>query len=129
MMNCGRPVTQQRCATMPTTSPTDVWVLYKLNCPPTPYLLVLYVRANDLRLRVQVDSYCPIEVLCWLGQRILLLLSSQIPMFVYLYMCISPHLLGGFLHILTYTCNYMLWPLAPRKYNLSIPNSVPSRRD
>jgi hypothetical protein len=39
--------------------------------------------------------------------------------FVYVYF---PHLLGGFLHILTYTCNYMLWPLAPREYNLSIPN-------
>jgi hypothetical protein len=41
--------------------------------------------------------------------------------FVYVYF---PHLLGGFLHILTYTCNYMLWPLAPREYNLSIPNMV-----
>jgi hypothetical protein len=40
--------------------------------------------------------------------------------FVYVYF---PHLLGGFLHIHTCTCNYMLWPLAPRKYNLSIPNS------
>jgi hypothetical protein len=41
--------------------------------------------------------------------------------FVYEYF---PHLLGGFLHILTCTCNYMLWPLAPREYNLSIPNMV-----
>jgi hypothetical protein len=39
--------------------------------------------------------------------------------FVYVYF---PHLLGGFLHIITCTCNYMLWPLAPREYNLSIPN-------
>jgi hypothetical protein len=29
----------------------------------------------------------------------------------------------GFLHILTCTCNYMLWPLALREYNLSIPNN------
>jgi hypothetical protein len=41
--------------------------------------------------------------------------------FVYVYF---PHLLGGFLHILTCTCNYMLWPLALREYNLSIPNMV-----
>jgi hypothetical protein len=41
--------------------------------------------------------------------------------FVYVYF---PHLLGGFLHILTYTCNYMLWHLALREYNLSIPNMV-----
>jgi hypothetical protein len=41
--------------------------------------------------------------------------------FVHVYF---PHLLGGFLHILTCTCNYMLWPLAPREYNLSIPNMV-----
>jgi hypothetical protein len=41
--------------------------------------------------------------------------------FVYVYF---PHLLGGFLHILTCTCNYMLWPLALREYNLSIPNSI-----
>jgi hypothetical protein len=41
--------------------------------------------------------------------------------FVYVYF---PHLLGGFLHILTCICNYMLWPLAPREYNLSIPNMV-----
>jgi hypothetical protein len=41
--------------------------------------------------------------------------------FVHVYF---PHLLGGFLHILTWTCNYMLWPLAPREYNLSIPNMV-----
>jgi hypothetical protein len=34
--------------------------------------------------------------------------------FVYVYF---PHLLGGFLHIHTCTCNYMLWPLAPREYN------------
>jgi hypothetical protein len=39
--------------------------------------------------------------------------------FVYVYF---PHLLGGFLHILTCTCNYILWPLALREYNLSIPN-------
>jgi hypothetical protein len=30
--------------------------------------------------------------------------------FTYVYF---PHLLGGFLHILTCRCNYMLWPLAP----------------
>jgi hypothetical protein len=30
--------------------------------------------------------------------------------FVHVYF---PHLLGGFLHNLTCTCNYMLWPLAP----------------
>jgi hypothetical protein len=41
--------------------------------------------------------------------------------FVYVYF---PHLLGGFLHILTCTCNYMLWPLTPWEYNLSIPNMV-----
>jgi hypothetical protein len=41
--------------------------------------------------------------------------------FVYVYF---PHLLGDFLHILTCTCNYMLWPLAPWEYNLSIPNST-----
>jgi hypothetical protein len=41
--------------------------------------------------------------------------------FIYVYFL---HLLGGFLHILTCTCNYMLWPLAPREYNLSIPNMV-----
>jgi hypothetical protein len=41
--------------------------------------------------------------------------------FIYVYF---PRLLGGFLHILTYTCNYMLWPLAPREYNLSIHNMV-----
>jgi hypothetical protein len=41
--------------------------------------------------------------------------------FVYVYF---PHLLWGFLHILTCTCNYMLWPLAPREYILSIPNMV-----
>jgi hypothetical protein len=43
---------------------------------------------------------------------------------MYIYICVFPHLLGGFLHIITYTCNYMLWPLAPREYNLSIPNMV-----
>jgi hypothetical protein len=41
--------------------------------------------------------------------------------FVHLYFL---HLLGGFLHILTCTCNYMLWPLALREYNSSIPNMV-----
>jgi hypothetical protein len=41
--------------------------------------------------------------------------------FVHVYF---PHLLGGFLHILTCTCNYMLWPLALREYNKSIPNMV-----
>jgi hypothetical protein len=40
--------------------------------------------------------------------------------FVHVYF---PHLLGGFLHILTCTCNYMLRPLALREYNLSIPNN------
>jgi hypothetical protein len=41
---------------------------------------------------------------------------------MYIYICVFPHLLGGFLHIIICTCNYMLWPLAPREYNLSIPN-------
>jgi hypothetical protein len=45
--------------------------------------------------------------------------------FVHVYF---PHLLGGFLHILTCTCNYMLWPLALREYNLSIPNMVSEPR-
>jgi hypothetical protein len=39
--------------------------------------------------------------------------------FVYVYF---PHLLRGFPHILTCTCNYILWPLVSRKYNLSISN-------
>jgi hypothetical protein len=45
--------------------------------------------------------------------------------FVYMYF---PHLLGRFLHILTCTYNYMLWPLAPREYNLSIPNTLDLQR-
>jgi hypothetical protein len=42
-----------------------------------------------------------------------------------MYICtyVFSHLLGSFLHILTCTCNYMLWPLALREYNLSIPNT------
>jgi hypothetical protein len=43
---------------------------------------------------------------------------------MYICTCVFSHLLGGFLHILTCTCNYMLWPLALREYNLSIPNMV-----
>jgi hypothetical protein len=53
-------------------------------------------------------------------------LASVRCIFVYVYF---PHLLGGFLHILTCTCNYMLWPLALREYNLSIPNMVLEPRD
>jgi hypothetical protein len=33
---------------------------------------------------------------------------------MYICICVFSHLLGGFLHILTCTCNYMLWHLAPR---------------
>jgi hypothetical protein len=43
---------------------------------------------------------------------------------MYIYICVFLHLLGDFLYIITCTCNYILWPLAPREYNLSIPNMV-----
>jgi hypothetical protein len=40
---------------------------------------------------------------------------------VYLYIVVSPPVRGFPAYLHTYTCIYM-WPLAPMKYNLSIPN-------
>jgi hypothetical protein len=41
---------------------------------------------------------------------------------VYLYFVFSPPVRGFPAYLYTCTCIYM-WPLAPMKYNLSIPNS------
>jgi hypothetical protein len=42
---------------------------------------------------------------------------------IYLYIVVSPYVRGfpAYLHLYLY---YILWPLAPREYNLSIPNMV-----